>query len=250
MSIVVVSATGTGVGKTIVSAALVAVALHDGRSAAYVKVAQTGVRPGEAGDRETVRRLTGLAPAATHVGGSFPDPLSPHTAARTSGQPAVSLPDVAATVQVLADCHDLVVVEGAGGLLVRFDDEGATLADLAKVLGAPVVVVVAAGLGTLNHTALTVEALAHRGLSLSGLVIGSWPARAGLAELTNLDDLEAIASQPLAGAVAARAGRLGQERFREAARRGLAPAYGGLFERRMLGVSDVTPARSGRRALA
>lgn len=250
MSLVVVSGTGTGVGKTIVSAAVIAMALDRGESAAYVKVAQTGVHPGEAGDRETVCRLTGIAPTATLVGGSFEGALSPQAAARSAGLPPVSLPELARTIHELAGRCDLVLVEGAGGLLVRFDEEGRTLADLALLLGAPVLVVAAAGLGTLNHTALTVEALAHRGLVLGGVVIGSWPVRPGLAELSNLSDLPAIAAQPLSGALPAGAGRRGQARFREVARRGLAPAYGGSFDVGQLGSAGVSARRSGRPARA
>jgi hypothetical protein len=97
-----------------------------------------------------------------------------------------------------------VLVEGAGGLLVRFADDGWTLADLARALAAPVLVVTAAGLGTLNHTALTLEVLACRGLRLAGgLVVGCWPARPDLAARCNVTDLEALSGQPLGGAVPA-----------------------------------------------
>ncbi len=73
-----------------------------------------------------------------------------------------------------------MVVEGAGGLLVRFGD-GGTIADVAELLDAPLIVVARAGLGTLNHTALTVEAIERRGLSCLGIVIGSWPREPDLA---------------------------------------------------------------------
>jgi dethiobiotin synthetase len=76
----------------------------------------------------------------------------------------------------------LTLVEGAGGLLVELGADGVTLRDLAVELGAPVLVVTAPGLGTLNHTALTLEAIAAKGLSCAGLVIGSWPADPGPAE--------------------------------------------------------------------
>ena len=70
---------------------------------------------------------------------------------------------------------------------------GGTIADVAKLLDAPLIVVARAGLGTLNHTALTVEAIERRGLTCLGIVIGSWPRDPDLASLCNLDDLEAIA---------------------------------------------------------
>ncbi|HVE63108.1 MAG TPA: dethiobiotin synthase [Mycobacteriales bacterium] len=230
MSIVVVSATGTGVGKTVVSAALVSVALHRGRSVAYVKVAQTGSRLPAPADRDTVCRLSGLHETSAHVGATFPEPMSPEAAARAAEVPPVQIHAVAELTLGLATRHDLVVVEGAGGLLVRFDSAGTTLADLAGLLDAPVIVVVAAGLGTLNHTALTLEALAHRGLPLGGVVIGSWPRTPGQVERSNVADLETAAAQPLAGALPARAAGLGVTRFREAAVHGLSPAYGGTFD--------------------
>ena len=84
-----------------------------------------------------------------------------------------------------------MLVEGAGGLLVGLDAAGNNLADLAAHLTMPFtfVVVTRSGLGTLNHTGLTVEALRARGLPIDGLVIGSWPAEPELAEECNLEDL-------------------------------------------------------------
>jgi dethiobiotin synthetase len=114
--------------------------------------------------------------------------------------------DVAAFVREL-DAPQ-VIIEGAGGLLVAFDDEGGTLADVAVLLQAPVVVVARAGLGTLNHTALTLEALHTRGLHCEGIVIGSWPREPDLAAQTNLHDLG-----PLLGSIPEGAGDLTREDF-------------------------------------
>jgi len=130
-------------------------------------------------------------------------------------------------VAKLAESRDLVLVEGAGGLLVRYDPDGGTIADLAASLDAPVVVVAAAGLGTLNHTALTLEALAARKLANGGVVIGSWPRQPGLAELANLADLQVIADGPLAGVLPEGAGAQNQAAFLAAAMEGLAPRLGG-----------------------
>lgn len=228
MSVLVVTGTGTGVGKTVVTAALAVLAAARGASVAVVKPAQTGVRPGEPGDLDDVRRLSGVTDL--HELARYPDPLSPAAAARTSRRPPLDLAGAAAPVAELAASRRLVLVEGAGGLLVRFDEEGATLADLARALRAPVLVVVRAGLGTLNDTALTLEALANRGLELAGVVIGAWPAQPGLAERSNIRDLETLAARPLAGALPAGAGALGAVEFHPVARAGLAPAYGGVFD--------------------
>jgi dethiobiotin synthetase len=223
--VLVVSGTGTGVGKTVVTAAIAALALARGDRVAVVKPAQTGTEAGEAPDTETVRRLTGLTD--THELARYPDPLSPEAAARVAGLPPPDLRSAVDYVANLAESRDLVLVEGAGGLLVRYDPDGGTLADLAAALGAPVVVVAAAGLGTLNHTALTLEALAARKLADGGVVIGSWPRQPGLAELANLTDLQVIAGGPLAGVLPEGAGALYRAGFLAAATAGLAPRLGG-----------------------
>ena len=114
-----------------------------------------------------------------------------------------------------------MLVEGAGGLLVRLDTDGGTLLDLAAALArthpVEVVVVVAAGLGTLNHTELTVGALRARGLEPSGLVIGSWPAEPDLAERCNLDDLPRVTGVPLLAVIPDGAGAMQREEFVAAA---------------------------------
>ncbi len=114
-------------------------------------------------------------------------------------------------------------------MLVRYDPSGRTIADLAVMLDAPVLVVTTPGLGTLNHTALTLEALSTRRLRAAGVVIGAWPAEPGLAERANLTDLAVIAGRPLAGALPAGAARLSRAGFLAAARAGLSPAFGGTF---------------------
>jgi dethiobiotin synthetase len=228
VSVLVVSGTGTGVGKTVVTAALAALAAARGSSVAVVKPAQTGVGPDEPGDLDDVRRLAGVTDL--HEFARLPDPLSPAAAARQAGVPPPDLGVVAERVRSLADDRDLVVVEGAGGLLVRYDDDGATLADLAHRLEAPVLVVVDPSLGTLNHTALTLEALAHRGLALAGVVIGAWPVDPDLACRSNIRDLETLAARPLVGAMRAGAGVLAAAEFLLAARSGLGPSLGGAFD--------------------
>ncbi|WP_432925882.1 dethiobiotin synthase [Microbispora sp. CA-135349] len=228
MSILVVTGTDTGVGKTVVTAALAALARERGATVAVVKPAQTGVAVGERGDLDEVIRLSGVT--TTFEMTRYPDPLSPAAAARVSGMPPLSLASAAARIGELAESHRLVLVEGAGGLLVRYDEEGGTLADLARRLHAPVLVVARAALGTLNHTALTLEAAAGRGLDLAGVVIGSWPADPGLAERSNVGDLEMLAARPLSGALPEGAGALRRDAFARAARAGLAPTLGGMFD--------------------
>lgn len=223
-----VAGTGTGTGKTVVCAALAALARTRGASAAVVKPAQTGVALGAPADVDEVIRLSGVP--TTFELARFEPPLSPAAAARVTGLPPVSLPGAARRIRELAESSRLVVVEGTGGLLTRFDAEGSTIADLARLLGAQVLVVAAAGGDTVNHTALTLEALAHRGLDLAGVVIGAWPREPGVAERCNAADLEMLAARPLAGALPEGAGRLDRDGFVQAARRGLAVMLGGSFD--------------------
>jgi dethiobiotin synthetase len=231
--VLVVTGTGTGVGKTVVTAAVAALALARGDRVAVVKPAQTGMAPGasdEPPDADTVTRLSGVTD--THELARFPDPLSPEAAARVSGLPPLDLFDSAEYIAKLAQSRDLVLVEGAGGLLVRYDQAGTTIADLAARLAAPVLVVAAAGLGTLNHTALTLEAIAARKLRLAGVVIGSWPRDPDLADRENLIDLETITGGALAGLLPEHSGSLPPAEFRAVARHGLGRSLGGWREAR------------------
>ncbi|MCG6498449.1 dethiobiotin synthase [Kitasatospora sp. A2-31] len=230
--ILFVTGTGTEVGKTVTTAAVAAAAVRAGRRVAVLKPGQTGVGPDEPGDVHEVTRLVG-APLTTRELVRYPEPLAPDTAARRSGRPYLSPDRAAAAVAELADGHDLVLVEGAGGLLVRYDEEGRTLADQAaavRALGLPaeVLLVATAGLGTLNITALTAEALAARGLPLFGVVIGAWPGSPGLADRCNLADLPKAAGAALLGALPERAAGAGD--FAALAYAALAPELHGGWD--------------------
>ncbi|MGW7427600.1 dethiobiotin synthase [Streptomyces sp. NPDC054813] len=215
MPILIITGTGTEVGKTVTTAAVAAAALAAGRSVAVLKAAQTGVRPDERGDADEVARLAG--PVTTAELARFPEPLAPGTAARRAGMAPVRPHEVAEAAAKLATEHELVLVEGAGGLLVRFDAAGGTLADAARLLNAPVLLVASAGLGTLNTTELTARELRARELELLGVVIGSWPGSPDLASRCNVADLPEVAGAPLLGALPAGAGALAPVDFRAAA---------------------------------
>jgi len=215
---VVVTGTSTDVGKTIATAALAARIGASGGRVLVVKPAQTGVGDGAPGDADVVARLTG---AATRTLVELPEPLAPDTAARRAGLPLPTVAEHAAAILDLASGYDTVIVEGAGGLLVRLDHEGGTIADLAALLGAmmpvEVVVVCAAGLGTLNHTELTVGALRSRGIEPTSLIIGSWPDSPGLAETCNRTDLPRGTGVPLRAVLPEGAGGLEPTAFTAAA---------------------------------
>lgn len=216
--VVVVTGTSTGVGKTVATAALAVNAARTG-SVLVVKPVQTGSVDGDSDARE-VARLTGCEVQEWTV---LEEPLAPDTAARRQGVAIPTVAEHAARLATLVPTYDTVVVEGAGGLLVRLDAEGGTLLDLTLALRSSlpdvpvdVVVVVAAGLGTLNHTELTALALRARGVEPAGLVIGSWPDEPGLAEQCNLEDLPRI-GVPVVATVPEGSGALDGDTFRGAA---------------------------------
>jgi dethiobiotin synthetase len=209
VTVLVVTGTDTGVGKTVVTAALAVAIRADGGSPYVVKPAQTGVAPGDPGDLDDVRRLAGDVPG--HEGVRLRAPLAPDTAGRLEG---VELPGLAAqrdgVIEAARD-HD-VLVEGAGGVLVDLGRRW-NLLDLAQSVihvGVPLgfVVVARAGLGTLNHAALTVQAIHHRELPVHGVVIGSWPADPDVAATQNLVDLPSMTGVPILGRIPEGAGAL------------------------------------------
>lgn len=230
MNRLVVTGTSTEVGKTVVTAALAALDAAAGRTVTVVKPAQTGIAPGAESDSDVISRLSGVTDV--HELARYPEPLAPATAARRAGTSALPVSDM---VQQIADLHDrdLVLVEGAGGLLVRLDDEDRTIADIAAGLNAPLLVVAAPGLGTLNAVALTCEAIRSRGLECAGVVIGRWPQVPDLAALANLDDIETYAQAPLLGALPEGSGELPRAEFLAVAQRSLLPALGGLASPRV-----------------
>lgn len=193
--IIMVTGTDTGVGKTITTAALAAVLHGTGRSVAIYKPCQSGAAAGDSDVAEIVR-LAGAVTAETGV--ILQEPLAPVAAAALDGLPLPRLAVHAERARELAASHDHVLVEGAGGLLVELDSEGGTLADLASLLAAAIVLVARPALGTLNHTALTLEALAARNLKVLGVVLGSWPAVPGVVHLSNRKVLESL-QVPLLG---------------------------------------------------
>jgi dethiobiotin synthetase len=190
---------------------------------AVVKPAQTGVATGEETDAATVVRLAN--PATVRTLATYPDPLAPLAAARVSGKPALAAMTAHLGVRDVGRNHDLTLVEGAGGLLVKMGDGGWTMADLAVSLGAPVVVVARAGLGTLNHVELTLEALQRRNVPAL-VLIGAWPSQPDLVHRTNVRDL----AGELAGVVPEGVGAMAPSVFKREAPHWLARVLYGRFD--------------------
>lgn len=201
---ILITGTDTGVGKTITTAAIAAAAAASGLCVAVLKPAQTG----DDDDASVIAQLA--EPHTVRTLAYFPDPLAPLTAARVAQLPALTLSEVTHAIDQLNAHHDLVLVEGAGGLLVPLGAGGWTLRDLARAQDLPVVVVARAGLGTLNHTALTLEALSDRP---TAVVIGAWPSEPKLVHRENLRDLPG----KLAGVIPERVGEISPDAFRTAA---------------------------------
>jgi dethiobiotin synthetase len=156
-----VTATDTAVGKTVVMAGLAASLRARGLDVAVFKPVQSGALADDpAGD-------TALLGADCVY--SFAAPLAPLVAARAEGE-TIELEPILARARKLASEHEILLVEGAGGLLVPLAP-GLDVAGLAAVLGFPLIVVARAGLGTVNHTLLTIEAARARGLDVAGFVL-------------------------------------------------------------------------------
>jgi dethiobiotin synthetase len=225
--VVLVTGTDTDVGKTIVTAAVAAAAQSSGLRVAVIKPGQTGIATGAPTDIEVVTRLA--APDTTRVLAEYPEPMAPLAAATVAQLPPLELYTVVDAIRAEADKHDLVLVEGAGGLLVpmgvRPSGEAWTLADLAIALGVKTIVVARAGLGTLNHTALTLEALSRRGVP-AGVVIGAWPPDPELVHWANLSEL----LPHLMGALPDGAGRMDPGVFRRSAPGWLTPPLYGVID--------------------
>jgi dethiobiotin synthase len=216
MTIYFVTGTDTEVGKTVATATLATILASRGASVAVVKPAQTGVRAGEPGDVDEVRRLAGELDVAEGI--RLPDPLAPDTAAAVAGVELPGLCDQRDLILTAAADHDVVLVEGSGGVTVNLG-KAFDLLSIARMVAEKDpriewIVVARAGLGTLNHTNLTVWRIQDSGFYVQGIVIGSWPNDPGLAELHNRNDLSRHSGVPVLGAIPEGASALDPASFR------------------------------------
>lgn len=241
MSIVVVTGTGTDVGKTVATAALAAAFAAEGHRVRVVKPAQTGYPEDHGGDLADIGALTGITDL--HGYARYPEPMAPLAAARRAGMPTLARADVADRIRALDAPGTVVLVEGAGGLLVRIgEDAGGTwaLPDLAELLpGAATVVVTGLELGCLNAAELTVEVARARGMRVAGLIGGSLPDGGADDPIiaTNITDLPALTGTDLLAVVPAGSGRLDRGAFTAAA-----PGWFGPAGRRFTASESTGPA--------
>jgi dethiobiotin synthetase len=228
-----ITGTDTGVGKTVATAAIGWALAARGRPVSVLKPAQTGVAPGQPGDAEFVlAALDSAQPLGLACCYCFQAPAAPSVAARAE-YASIDVGVIRDRFERLHQAFGVVLVEGAGGLLVPLAD-GYTMADLTRTLDLPLVVVARPGLGTLNHTLLTLEAARARGLTVLGIVLSGWREPVDLATRTNPGLLCELGGVSLLGVLPwdpdlsvedVRPGRL-----REWAPAAVAPALGGDFD--------------------
>lgn len=195
-----VTGTDTGVGKTIVAAAICAALRANGQRVAAFKPVVTGIdelEPGDVADHELLARCTGQTPAAV-APTVFGPALSPHLAAELAGatlNPA-AFADQARAAAAASDA-EVLVAEGVGGLMVPLAGDY-LVRDLARDLGLPAVVAARPGLGTISHTLLTVEAARAVGLEVRAVVLTPWPAEPSAMQLSNATTIGSLAGVEVA----------------------------------------------------
>jgi dethiobiotin synthetase len=200
-----ITGTDTGVGKTVVSGAVIRAVHMTGLKACGMKPIETGcTRRGSSHLPSDGTFLKDVSNMDEHINFVAPycleSPLAPMSAAEIEGV-SIDVNDIMEKFSVLAERYDAVVVEGVGGLLVPITSEF-FVADLAKLMGLPLIVVAVPFLGTINHTLLTVDYALNAGLKVAGIIISSTrPGKGGLAEKTGPMALRRLAPVPVIGEI-------------------------------------------------
>jgi dethiobiotin synthetase len=198
-----ITGTDTDVGKTWVAAGLTAALREQGIKAVYFKPIQSGcpedggrLIPTDARLAQDVAGLTEPLEALTPV--ALRLPLAPGVAAAQAGV-TVDLEQIAAAMRNLAARYDFLVVEGAGGLYVPLIGTHFLVLDLIRWLNLPLLVVAKSGLGTINHTVLTVKAAQSANIPIAGVILNRYPQSPGLAAETNPGVIRALTGVPILG---------------------------------------------------
>jgi dethiobiotin synthetase len=198
-----VTGTGTEVGKTVVAAVLAQDLRRQGSTVAVFKPAVTGLdEPGET-DHALLRRAAGSEQSEDEIAPyRYGPPASPHLAAVQAGE-EIDPESLRSGARSAAASADVLVCEGVGGLLVPLAWRVCSgmrnklakpylVRDLAVDLGLPLVIAASPGLGTINHTLLTIEAARAAGLIVAAVVLTPWPARPSAIESSNRETIEAL----------------------------------------------------------
>jgi dethiobiotin synthetase len=190
MADLLVTGTDSGVGKTVIAAALLLALRERGVRSIGFKPVETGVASAAGADSTVLAKASGSDDRRAAPLLCLAEPLAPALAAERA-RVVLRPEDVEQRVVELRNAGYSLVVEGAGGVLVPLV-WGYTALDLAQRLGLEVVVVARAGLGTLNHVCLTLDALAARQLPVRGVVLNGRGTPPDLAEQTNPDALRRL----------------------------------------------------------
>jgi len=187
-----VTGTSTEVGKTVVAAVLARTLAGEGKRVAVFKPAVTGLDEGVETDHELLRRASGSGQSDEEIAPyRYGPPASPHLAAALAGE-AIDPERLRSAAAAAAEGAEAIVCEGVGGLLVPLSP-AYLVRDLAADLGYPLVVVAAPGLGTINHTLLTIEAARTAGLEIVAVVLNPWPEQPSEIEHDNRETIAALA---------------------------------------------------------
>lgn len=188
---VFVTGTGTEVGKSVVAAVIARSALEAGRSVAVFKPAVSGLDEDGEADHELLRRAAGSGQATAEIAPyRYGPPVSPHLGAEMAGE-EISRDRLLTAARVAADEADVLVCEGVGGLMVPLSPDY-LVRNLAVELGYPLIIAASPGLGTINHTLLTIEAAWAAELEVRAVVLTPWPGEPSGVELSNRETLGSL----------------------------------------------------------
>ncbi len=196
-----ITGTDTGVGKTYVASGLISAMIKKGLTVSPFKPVESGcrMRKGELIPSDTVSLMK-----VSHIQESIntinpyrlKHALAPSVAAEIENV-RINKKTILSAFKRLADRYDITIVEGAGGLMVPVYRKYLVI-DIAKDLNLPIIIVSRPGLGTINHTLLTIEAAQQRGLHVLGVIINyAEPAKKGLSEKTNPEVIERLSRIPV-----------------------------------------------------
>jgi len=228
-----ITGTDTGVGKTVVTSALGSLLKLSGLIVIPFKPIQTGTKLDATLDIEFIQKVMGTDYLVDTVCPyRFTEPLAPMVAAEIDRE-KIEIGEIIEVFNDLCSLADIVLVEGAGGLVVPINDNY-YMADLALELGLELIIVTRPGLGTLNHTLLTTEYARRKGLGILGLVINNYPTNPSIDERTNPEMILKMTNEQIIGIlphdpeISAEEG--GISKIRELAVSSFTPEFGGMFD--------------------
>jgi len=198
-----ITGTDTGVGKTVVTAGLLAAMIAAGIDAVAFKPVQSGAVPGVSGlespDAAFYIKASGVSGSSCDYNlYRFSHPLSPHLAAEMSGR-SINPSSILNRCRALLERHQVLLVEGAGGICVPLTRSGYTVSSLAGDLGLPLVVVARPGVGTINHTVLTISYALAAGLKVAGFIFSGSGGTEGNPERDNAEIIRQMTGVPFLG---------------------------------------------------